>query len=294
LPFVGLGASGILSGPAGNADIQPAWSPAGDQIAFTSDRDGNADVYVMNADGSRVKQLTSDALALLYFLPSPADLDPAWSPEGDQIIFTSGRDSRSMAMVHMELFTMQANGSGETRLFHQVVPSMSVMPAWSPDGDQIAFADDDRLYLVQATGARVRQFRLDMEAEHPHWSPAGDRLVFNASTGVAWNVYVADTQGRDLVQLTDGPGDSGKPMWSPDGSRIVFYSNRDGDWEIYVMEADGGHVVQLTDNTAIDDDPCWSPDGRQIAFASDRDGDYDIYVMEADGGNVIQLTGRSD
>jgi len=114
--LLALLASGILSGSNGNAEWTPAWSPDGHQIAFASDRDGNVDVFVMQADGTQVKQLTHDPFAELYYLRSSYDGQPAWSPAGDQIVFISGRDNGMMTYVNACVYRMQADGSQPKQL----------------------------------------------------------------------------------------------------------------------------------------------------------------------------------
>ncbi len=133
----------------------------------------------------------------------------------------------------------------------------------------------------------------------PAWEPwrrgpggEADAIAFVSDRDGDLDIYVMNTSGGRLRQLTDHPGRDQGPAWSPDGSRIAFMSDRDADVDIYVMDADGRNVRQPTDHSGGDEFPAWSPDGTQIAFASNRDGDSrgDIYVMDVNGGNVRQLT----
>jgi Tol biopolymer transport system component len=103
-------------------------------------------------------------------------------------------------------------------------------------------------------------------------------------------IYLMNTDGSNVQQLTFNTAEEWGPQWSPDGSQIAFASNREGNYDIYVMNADGSNQQQLTTNSAEDHGPCWSPDGTKISFWSDRDGDREIYIMNVDGNGLQKIT----
>ena len=268
------------------AEDAAAQTPNEDSIAFASDRDGNAEIYVMNADGTGQTRLTDN---------SADDWLPSWSPDGRRIAFYSKRDG------NREIYVMNADGSGQTRLTDN--PAEDREPSWSPGGRRIAFMsnrDGNReIYVMNADGSgQTRLTDNDATDAAPSWSPDGRRIAFvSGRDGNFGEIYVMNADGTGVTRLTDNPAYDWHPSWSPDGRRIAFVSSRDGNREIYVMNADGTGQTRLTDNSAFDRWPSWSPDGRRIAFTSWRtswlDGNSEIYVMNADGSDVTRLTDNS-
>ena len=253
------------------AEVGPvAWSPDGRRLAFASGREGNPEVYVMNADGSRQRRLTRNA-APSYEL--------AWSPDGRRIAFLSRRDDNS------EIYVMNADGGGLRNLTRD--PAGDSTFAWSPDGRKIAFMSKRDgtwdIHLMNADGSGLRNLtRHPASDSAPAWSPDGRKIAF----GRDGEIHLMNADGSGLRNLTRHPASDSAPAWSPDGRKIAF--GRDG--EIYVMNADGRSLRRLTRNPASDGSPVFSPDGRKIAFTTRRDGNLEVYVMNPDGSAQRNLT----
>ena len=249
------------------------------RIVFSSDRDGDFEIYSMLPDGSDRKRLTNN---------SGYDDMPAWSPDGKKIAFVSDRHGNP------EIYVMNADGSRVRRLTQDNGPD-NALPAWSPDSSRIAYSsgrDGNReIYVMDADGSnRVNLTNDPGYDSSPAWSPDGRRILFNTRRDGNLEIYVMDADGSNQVRLTRNATSDEFPTWSPDGSRIAFSSSRTGPRAVYVMDADGSNPVQLTGDNFRDYWPSWSPDGARITFTSDRYGAPEIMAMNADGSHQVNLS----
>jgi Tol biopolymer transport system component len=275
LLLLGL-ATGLLAGSAQH--VQAAFPGANGLIAFSSTRDANAEIYVMEPDASDPRRLTRNP---------GADTDPAWSPDGTRIAFTSNRDGND------EIYVMSADGSGQTRL--TTSPGSDSNPAWSPGGRNIVFASrrdgQAEIYVMNEDGTGQSRLTTNSAPDAvPAWSPDGTKIAFTSARDGQDEIYVMNVDGSNQTRLTMDPGSDVSPAWSADGEQIAFASKRDGNYEIYVMNADGSDQRRLTRNLETDLDPGWSPDDTQVTFTSNRDSNYEIYKMDADGTAQARLT----
>ena len=281
----------LLSGEPARGDVQtPAWSPDGRKLAFVSERDGNAEIYVMNADGSGLRNLTRT--------PSH-DRDPAWSPDGRAIAFVQEcmprpGDPRWQCGATY-LYAVNADGSGLRRL--TTVRGHALTPSWSADGKTIRYGG----YLVYADGSgrkKLHEARIWTNrniALDGVWSPDGQRI---AAVSVAHSPTEAQNTTKLGLWVTNADGSNarrvaakateGDPAWSPDGRRIAFRRFGIGrvNSDLYVVNTDGRGLRRLTRNAAKLRWFAWSPDGRTIAFL--RNGE--VYIVKADGSGERRLT----
>ena len=233
--------------------MNPAWSPNGDRIAFETYRDGDTDIYVMNADGSNQERLTHHL---------GEDASPIWSPDGSQIVFYSKRDGNA------EIYVMNADGSSQKPLTNN--PADDSYPVWSPDGNRIAFTTDrdgnKEIYVMDADGGSLVNLTNHDAADWlPAWSPDGTQILFSSKRDGDYEIYVMDADGRNPTRLTNNAASDYSPTWTTDGNLIIFGSDRGGKSDIYVMNADGSGQKRLTNNAFGNYSPDWKPGGTNPA-----------------------------
>ena len=253
----------------GGGGWEPTWSPDRSKILFASDLHGGGqadeEVYVMDADGSNIRRLTN----------TPGDSTSSWSadwsPDGEQIVFSSNRDGSDLGWDGEELYVMAADGSNVRRLTRRL--GFDSTPGWSPDGTKIAFmrsaagadtGDVVDIYVIQPDGTNLQRLTREARAARPSWSPDGKKIAFmGGGHDEGSEIYVMDADGANIQRLTHRPGADGAPDWSPDGSEIVFNFLGEGNAEtgeehgIYVIGADGTNLRRLTAGGRNEGHPNW-------------------------------------
>ena len=199
----------------GGVDESPLWSPNGERFAFISHRDGNPQIYMMMADGREATRITFNSVD---------DYLGGWSPDGEWLVFYA-----QGAGAEPGLWLRNPQG---VNLIH-LTEGQDTEPAWSPDGQRIAF--------VRREGGN------------------SDIYIAKRPSSGNWQDAVEE------MRLTEVSALDMSPVWAPDSKSLAFVSYRDGNAEIYTMRADGSNQQRLTNNGADDITPVWSPDGEQIA-----------------------------
>lgn len=277
------------SAPEVVRDGSPSWSPDGRQIAFYSERDGKADLAIVDRSGQNRLTLTR----------TPADEGgPAFSPDGQFVAFDSD------AGGSFDIWVMRRDGTDVRRLTTD--PARDVAPAWSPDGRHITFMSsrdnpEFDLYEMSADGSGVRRLTHGSSNWFPQYSADATRLAFH----VMRDVHVMDLRTSAMTRLTTDPLNGMHPSWSPDGRQIAFMSWRNGRTELFRMNADGSGqelLLSMPDGDAVD--PRWSPSGDAIAFvhvpsggviaAQDATQERIVYVMDIKTKALTRLSDKDN
>lgn len=220
---------------AAGREIFPSISPDGQSIVYASSAAGSWDIYIKKIGEGRATSLTPE--------PGNVDLAPAFSPDGTRIAFQSSREGSG-------IFLMDPDGHNVTK-----ISEGGHNPAWSPDGREIAVAED-RIF--------------DYESRNSIHS----------------RLFVVDVQTRARRVICES--DSVQPNWSPNGHRIAYWGvHKGGQRDIWTVPAAGGDPVAATDDQAVDWNPIWSRDGRHLYFLSDRGGSMNLWRVPID-----EVTGK--
>ena len=282
----------VVAGLLASSPAQATVSGDNGRIAFVTDRDGNAEIYVMNADGTDPVNLTNDPAA---------DTAPNWSADGGQITFVSDRDGDGA------IFVMDDGGSYLLRL------AAGGDPAWSPNGTRIAFTSGADIHVMNVDGSGATRvtdsasdpdlppWALTVAYEAPAWSPDGSRLAFIRTvtgptpTARSAELFVLDVGGGAPPVLLAGAGwGSDPPDWSPDGTQIAVtrMSVQSTSAAVVVVNSDGTGTATIPTPPGYthSQQPAWSPDGTVIAsngFHSLGAIPSDVLVRNADGSGAI-------
>ncbi len=216
---------------------------------------------------------------------------PAWSPDGDRIVFTSFRSGNS------DLWCYSFPGSEADRILS--IPGLNSSPAWSPDGRNIAITlsvdGNVDIYLLNMDTKETNRLTLRGSIEtSASFSPTGRQMIFTSDRIGYPQLYIMDSSGGTAVRVTGSHGYCDSPAWSPDGDRIAYTAQVGSDFHIFVMDADGSNIRQVTFDGSLNEDPVWGPTGRHIAFSSNMDGERAVYIIELNGLTVRKLSDGGD
>jgi Tol biopolymer transport system component/tRNA A-37 threonylcarbamoyl transferase component Bud32 len=213
---------------------------------------------------------------------------PSLSPDGKSVVYAS------RTAGNWDIYLQRVGGRNPVNLTKGSTAD-DTQPAFSPDGDSIAFRserDAGGIFIMGATGESVR--RLTDAGHNPAWSPDGREIayateaIFDPGTrntlSQLWAVAVTSGERRLINR-----GDAAQPHWSPHGERIAFWQYKGGQRDLATVPAGGGTAIEVTDDTAMDWNPVWSPDGRYLYFSSNRGGSMNLWrvPIEERSGRVL-------
>ena len=281
-----------------NVGVSPmfAKAPTTPKILFTSARDGNYEVYIMNPDGSEKVNLTRH---------HAHDSDAVWSPTGEQILFVSDRGGTR------DLYLMRPDGTDVRRVFRKKIKIRREEPTWAPDGKRIAYWSPNSqqgptgIYVATLDEQDVEYFA---KGSNPAWSPDGTEIAYGAADPKSAWLILANVRTRKQAFLLPKQALPWQrtPSWSPTGNKLVFIGNNDPlpailDWElqkawkvkrtIFIVNRDGTSLQQLTDEAGQEAwAPAISPDDEHVIYIQRTNGENQIFKLEVNSGIRTQLT----
>jgi TolB protein len=252
------------------------------EIAFVSNRRGNAEIFVMGADGSSQRAATANGSINNF---------PSWSADGDAIVYTSYRQA------NRPLLFLSTRGRGRPGRLLPRLPTerAEYRGVFSPKGDRVALVLSDdgaaEIYTARPDGSDLRRLTRHRGIDvSPTWSPDGERIAFVSDRSGSPQVYVMSASGGEPRRLTFQGSYNTHPAWSPDGQWIAYESRVGGQFDIWLIDPEGATNVPIVTHPRNDESPSWAPNGRMLAFSSKRFGRAEICVADVGGESVRRLT----
>ena len=253
-------------------------------MVFSSDRDGNSEIYALNLANLAPARLTSN---------TAQDVQPALGPDSIQVAYVTNQDGNN------EIYLTGVNGGVPSNLTKS--PADDEQPTWSPDGNWIAFTTNrdgnQEVYVMRRDGSQLHNLTNNAANDFaPTWYSVGglfgsqDWIAFTSTRDGNMEIYKVKPDGTGLTNLTQNPANDYSPAGFAGGSILAFVSDRTGNPDIYTMNDTGGSQTDITNNPAQDIDPAFNPNGSWVAFSTNRDGNQELYIVGTAGGGAYNLT----
>ncbi|MGQ1783533.1 MULTISPECIES: TolB family protein [unclassified Saccharicrinis] len=235
-------------------DFSPSWSGDGQNLYFYSKRDGNAEIYTINSDGTELKRLTNHPTT---------DVLPELSPVGETIVFMSERDSLSR-----NIYLMNKDGSNIRQLTRNKFYEES--PSWSNDGQKILFtrqlrdsadtshAANGEIHIMDVNGENVKRLTNKIGYDSgAKFSPNGKQIAFYGINDNNWDLFIMNSDGTNLLNLTYDSIECYSPDWSADGQWLVYTAGSKGIYNIWKINISTKERIQLTNTNSRNESPVW-------------------------------------
>jgi len=251
-------------------DIGPSLSPDRAWITFTSNRDGNWEIYVASTDGQSQRRMT---------FHNATSIDPVWSPNGVNIAYTSNYQG------NLDLYMFNVQTGHETRL--TTGSSVNNNAAWSPDSQSIAYevVKNGRSQIYEANVATHKTTLLsDGQGSdvNPTYSPTGKQIAFISSrNSIETTLYVMNRDGSKAQAISQTGLSALNHSWSPDGTLIAYQAQKGSDLGVYVYQFATGKTRRVTDTQSANYAPTWFCHGNTLVFTSDVNGNPNLFSVAA-------------
>lgn len=245
------------------------FSPDGRQLAFTSEINGNKDIYIKSIYGETVQQIGD---------PDKAEYHPAWSPDGNQLAYTVLKDT--LETIYIEDLHSSA--------FITIAPTnvRCFRPAWSPDGNYLVFNGNDGqsvdVYLAESLSGKYEKLTDEPGSElHFGFSPNGKYIGYNKRGGPDEDLFAISLDGVEKINITQHADHEWYPHWSPKGDKVLFYSTWGTEMtEVWTVDFPNHKFTRISNHIVEDYGGIFSPDGDKVLFISKRGGHNDLYLFD--------------